>query len=218
MAKKFCLRSCCKSAFATIPLFTFFILFNTNLLAANMSNNSSANNSSTSKSGNTHYQKAILAGGCFWGVQELFRKQDGIIKTKVGYAGDNIVNPTYELVSTGLTKYAESIEITFDPAKISYEKILKFFFTIHNPTTIDRQENDVGKQYRSEIFYLNDEQKKIAQSVIIQANNSGVFKKPVVTKISQAGEFSEAEEHHQNYLQKNPYGYTCHHVRNEWKF
>jgi methionine-S-sulfoxide reductase len=164
------------------------------------------------------YQKAILAGGCFWGMEELFRKFDGVVKTSVGYVGGTIPNPTYEIVSSGLSNYAESIEITFDPKKTSYEKILKFFFTIHDPTQVNRQENDVGTQYRSEIFYLNDEQKKIAENVVAQANKSGVFKKPLATKISKAGKFWVAEDYHQDYLEKHPFGYTCHYVRNEWKF
>ncbi len=172
----------------------------------------------TTKSTELKYQKAILAGGCFWGMQELFRKVDGVVKTRVGYAGGKIANPNYKLVSSGLTGYAESIELTFDPNKISYEKILKFFFTIHDPTTQDRQQNDVGSQYRSAIFYLNDEQKTIAQNVVSQANKSGVFKSAVVTQIEKAGEFYEAEAEHQDYLEKNPYGYTCHFVRNDWKF
>ncbi len=163
-------------------------------------------------------QKAILAGGCFWGMQELFRKVDGVTKTRVGYIGGTIPNPNYKIISTGLSNHAESIEITFDPAKISYEKILKFFFTIHDPTTINQQQNDIGSQYRSAIFYLNDEQKKIADNVVFQANKSGVFKSPVVTKIEKAGEFYEAEAEHQDYLEKNPYGYTCHFVHSEWRF
>jgi len=167
---------------------------------------------------NNKHEKAILAGGCFWGMEELFRKLNGVVSTEVGYAGGTIPNPDYKLISSGLTGHAESIEITFDSQKISYEKILKFFFTIHDPTTIDRQENDVGSQYRSEIFYLNDEQKKVAESVIAQGNKSGVFKSPIVTKISKAGTFWPAENYHQKYLQKNPYGYTCHHPRAEWKF
>lgn len=171
---------------------------------------------STSQAAN--YQKAILSGGCFWGVEELFRKLDGVVKTEVGYSGGDVPNPTYDIVKTGLSGHAESIEITFNPQKISYEKILKFFFTIHDPTQLNRQQNDVGSQYRSEIFYLNDEQKIIAQKVVAQAEKSGVFKKPIVTKISKAKTFYSAEEFHQDYLQKNPYGYTCHHVREEWKF
>lgn len=164
------------------------------------------------------YETAILAGGCFWGMQELINSVAGVVNSKVGYIGGNIENPTYELISTGITNHAEAIEITFDPQKISYEKLLKFFFTIHDPTTLNRQENDIGTQYRSEIFYLDEAQKKIALEVIDKANKSGVFKKPVVTKTSKAGKFYAAEDYHQNYLKKNPYGYTCHHVREEWKF
>jgi len=164
------------------------------------------------------YEKAILAGGCFWGMEELIRQEKGVIKTVVGYTGGNVPNPTYEIVSTGLSGHAESIEITFDPSKTNYETILKFFFTIHDPTQVNRQQNDVGPQYRSEIFYLNDEQKIIAQKVVAEANASGVFKKPVATKITKASTFYPAEEYHQDYLQKHPFGYTCHHVREEWKF
>ncbi len=164
------------------------------------------------------YEKTILAGGCFWGMEELISKLDGVVSTRVGYAGGNIASPTYKIVTTGLTNHAESIEITFDPTKTNYEKILKFFFTIHDPTTLNRQQNDVGTQYRSAIFYLNDEQKTVAQKVVDQAQKSGVFKGKVVTQIEKAGEFYEAEDYHQNYLEKNPYGYTCHHVREEWKF
>jgi len=163
-------------------------------------------------------ETAILAGGCFWGMQELLGKLDGVISSEVGYIGGTIPNPTYKLVSTGLTNYAESIKVTFDPQKISYEKILKVFFTIHDPTTPDRQQNDVGSQYRSEIFYLNDEQKKIAEKVIAEGNAAKVFKEPIATRVSKAETFYVAEESHQNYLEKNPYGYTCHHVRSEWKF
>jgi len=170
------------------------------------------------KKSSPQYEKAILAGGCFWGMQELISSLKGVVKSEVGYTGGNIPNPTYEIVSSGLSGHTEAIEITFDPKKISYEKILKFFFTIHDPTTLNRQENDHGTQYRSEIFYLNDEQKIIAIKVLDQAQNSGVFKKPVVTKISKAEKFYVAEGYHQNYLKKNPYGYTCHHVREEWKF
>ena len=164
------------------------------------------------------YEKAILAGGCFWGMQELLSGIKGVVKTEVGYSGGNISNPTYKLILSGLTGHAESVEITFDPAKISYEKLLKFYFTIHDPTTLNRQENDVGSQYRSEIFYFDEVQKNLALNVIAQANKSKVFKKSVVTKVSKATKFYPAESYHQNYLKKNPYGYTCHHVREEWKF
>jgi methionine-S-sulfoxide reductase len=163
-------------------------------------------------------ETTILAGGCFWGVEELFRNLDGVKKTEVGYTGGAIVNPNYEVVKTGLSGHAESILIEFDPTKISYEKILKFFFTIHDPTQLNRQQNDIGSQYRSEIFYFNDKQKTIAEKVIKAANASGVFDKAVVTKISKASQFFSAEDYHQDYLQKNPFGYTCHHVRDQWKF
>ena len=166
----------------------------------------------------TNQEKTILAGGCFWGMEELFRNLDGVIGTEVGYSGGNIDNPDYKVVSSGLSGHAEAIEITFDPQKISYEKLLKFFFTIHDPTQLNRQENDVGSQYRSEIFYLNEAQKKIAEEVIAAGNASGVFKKPIVTKVTKAGKFWVAEKYHQDYLQKNPYGYSCHHARAEWKF
>lgn len=182
-------------------LITLFVFFSTQSLAAT-----------------SHYEKAILAGGCFWGMEELLRTVNGVVKTEVGYTGGNSINPTYELVSTGLTGHAEAVEVIFDPQKISYENLLKFFFTIHDPTTINRQEHDVGTQYRSEIFYFDDAQKSTALKVIAAANKSGVFKKSVVTQVLKAKTFYKAEEYHQNYLQKNPYGYTCHHVREEWKF
>jgi len=173
---------------------------------------------STSAFAAASHEKAILAGGCFWGMEELLRGVDGVVKTRVGYTGGDVANPNYKIVSSGLSGHAESVEVTFDPKKISYENLLKFFFTIHDPTTINRQENDIGTQYRSEIFYFNDEQKNTALKVIAAANQSGVFKKPIATAVSKAKTFYPAEEYHQNYLQKNPYGYTCHHVREEWKF
>ncbi len=170
------------------------------------------------KNNSTNYEKAILAGGCFWGMEELLSKLEGVVSTEVGYIGGNIPNPTYQIVTSGISNYAEAVEITFNPTKISYEKILKFFFTIHDPTQINRQENDVGSQYRSAIFYLNHNQKNIAQSVIEKANKSGVFKKPVVTTLEKAEIFYKAEDYHQDYLKKNPYGYTCHHPHKEWEF
>ena len=177
------------------------------------------NSSANAQKQSQKYEKAILAGGCFWGVEELFRKREGVIDTKVGYiGGKGDVKPTYALISLGITNYAESVEITFDPTKTNYEKILKFFFQIHDPTTLNRQQNDVGKQYRSEIFYLSNEQKNIAEDVIQQANKSGVFDGDVVTQISKAQRFYDAEDYHQDYLEKNPYGYTCHHAREDWKF
>lgn len=164
------------------------------------------------------YEKAILAGGCFWGVEELFSKLDGVIATKVGYTGGNIANPNYEIISTGISNHAESVEVAFNPQKITYENILKFFFTIHDPTTLNRQQNDVGSQYRSEIFYVDEKQRNSALKVIQKANQSGVFDGLVITKLSKAKIFYVAEAYHQSYLKKNPYGYTCHHPRAEWKF
>lgn len=163
-------------------------------------------------------QKAILAGGCFWGMEELIRKLPGIIKVEAGYTGGNIPNPDYEVVHSGLSGHAEAIEITFNPTQISYENILRFFFQIHDATTKNRQGNDVGSQYRSAIFYLNDEQKNVAEDLIKKANESGVFPGKIVTEVVKAKEFYDAEDYHQDYLQKNPGGYTCHRIRNDWKF
>jgi len=157
--------------------------------------------------------KATLAGGCFWGVEELFRQMPGVINTEVGYTGGNTENPRYEQVKTGSTGHAESIEIEFDPAKVSFEEILKFFFKLHDPTTENRQGNDIGSQYRSAIFYHDEEQKKAAEKVKALVHASGAWKKPVVTEIVPATKFYPAEGYHQDYLQKEPRGYTCHWVR-----
>ena len=156
---------------------------------------------------------ATLAGGCFWGVEELFRKLPGVIETRVGYTGGTTKNATYEQVTTGRTGHAEAIEITFDPSKITYEQILEFFFRIHDPTTANSQGNDVGSQYRSAIFVHDDQQKEVAERVKRTVEASGAWKGPVVTEIVPAGEFWSAEAYHQDYLQKNPGGYTCHYVR-----
>ena len=163
-------------------------------------------------------EKAILSGGCFWGMEDLFSKLKGVIDVKNGYAGGNVKNPTYNLIKTGLTGHAEAIEVTYDPKKISYEEILRFFFKIHDPTTLNKQGNDIGSQYRSAIFYLNDQQKEVAKNLIKKANDSGVFPGKIVTEVKEAGEFYNAEDYHQDYLEKNPYGYTCHKIRNEWEF
>lgn len=157
--------------------------------------------------------KATLAGGCFWGVEELLRALPGITKTEVGYTGGQTPNPRYETVKTGTTGHAEAIQVEFDPAKISYEEILRFFFTMHDPTTANRQGNDIGSQYRSAIFFHDEEQKKIAEQVKAAVDKSGAWKKPVVTEIVPATEFYSAEDYHQDYLQKHPSGYTCHWVR-----
>lgn len=156
---------------------------------------------------------ATLAGGCFWGVEELIRAQPGVVRTTVGYTGGTTASPVYETVKTGATGHAESIEIEFDPAKTSYEKILRFFFTMHDPTTLNRQGNDMGSQYRSAIFVHDEGQKRMAEKVIQHVETSGAWKKPVVTEVVPAGKFYPAEAYHQAYLQKHPNGYTCHWVR-----
>jgi methionine-S-sulfoxide reductase len=156
--------------------------------------------------------KAILAGGCFWGMQDLIRKQPGIISTRVGYSGGDVPNATYRNHGT----HAEAIEIEFDPAKVSYRKILEFFFQIHDPTTMNRQGNDRGTSYRSAIFYLDDEQKAVAEDTVADVNASGLWPGTVVTEIAPAGPFWEAEPEHQDYLEKYPNGYTCHFIRPGW--
>jgi peptide methionine sulfoxide reductase msrA/msrB len=154
-------------------------------------------------------QTATLAGGCFWGVEELIRKLPGVTDTEVGYTGGTVAHATYQ----NHEGHAEAIKITFDPAQISYEKILEFFFTIHDPTTMNRQGNDVGTSYRSAIFFHDDEQRKIAERVKAKVEKSGAWKRPIVTEIVPAKEFWTAEAYHQDYLQKNPNGYTCHYIR-----
>ena len=162
-------------------------------------------------------EKAILAGGCFWGMEDLIRKQDGVISTRVGYTGGQTANPTYKDICTGTTGHAESIEITFDPALTSYRKILEFFFQMHDPTTKNRQGNDIGTQYRSAIFYLSDEQKQTAEDLIKEIDDAAFLDAPVVTEITPASSFYKAEDYHQDYLEKNQGGYTCHFIRPLWK-
>lgn len=158
-------------------------------------------------------QEAILAGGCFWGVEELIRNLKGVLQTEVGYTGGVTPRPTYNDVKTGTTGHAEAIRIVFDPAQISYEDILKYFFRLHDPTTLNRQGNDRGTQYRSAIFYKSPEQKEVAERVIVEVDRSKKWKNPVVTTVIPASEFYPAEDYHQDYLQKNPGGYTCHFLR-----
>ena len=158
-------------------------------------------------------EQAILAGGCFWGVEELIRQQPGIISTEVGYTGGDVPNATYRNHGT----HAEGIRIEFDPEKISYRKLLEYFFMIHDPTTKDRQGNDRGTSYRSAIFYINEEQHKTADELIDEMNVSGKWPGKVVTEVAPASDFWSAEEEHQDYLQKHPYGYTCHFERPTWK-
>lgn len=161
-------------------------------------------------------EKAVFAGGCFWGMQDLIRKIPGVVATRVGYAGGTTSHATYATVKTGKTGHAESIEITFDPAVVSYRRLLEFFFQIHDPTTVDRQGNDHGSQYRSAIFYLDDAQKQTAQAVIAAVEASGRWPGKVVTELAPAGPFWEAEPEHQDYLERYPWGYTCHFVRPDW--
>ncbi|MEP6483308.1 MAG: peptide-methionine (S)-S-oxide reductase MsrA [Rudaea sp.] len=158
-------------------------------------------------------ERAILAGGCFWGMQDLIRKKPGVISTRVGYSGGDVKNATYRNHGT----HAEAIEIVFDPAQISYREILEFFFQIHDPTTRDRQGNDLGASYRSAIYYTSDEQERVAEDTIDDVNASGLWPGKVVTEVAPAGDFWEAEPEHQDYLEKYPSGYTCHFPRPNWR-
>jgi len=157
-------------------------------------------------------EKAILAGGCFWGMQALLRKQPGIIHTRVGYTGGDVPNATYR----NHGNHAEGVEVEFDHDIICYRNLLAVFFQIHDPTTIDRQGNDCGTSYRSEIFYFSDEQRDIALKIIEDINASGLWPARVVTKVSPAGDFWEAEPEHQDYLERYPGGYSCHFPRSDW--
>ena len=158
-------------------------------------------------------ETALLAGGCFWGMQELIRRQPGVLSTRVGYSGGDVPNATYRNHGT----HAEAIEIVFDPARTSYRDILEFFFQIHDPTTPNRQGNDRGSSYRSAIFYAAEEQQRIAEDTIADVEASGLWPGKVVTELAPAGPFWEAEPEHQDYLQRYPGGYTCHFVRPGWK-
>jgi len=156
-------------------------------------------------------KKAILAGGCFWGMEELFRAQPGVIDTEAGYTGGENDDPTYK----HHPGHAEALEITYDPEQTSYEALLDFFFRIHDPTTKDQQGNDIGSAYRSAIFYNGEEEKQQAEKIIQIVNDSGRWKNPVVTTLEPLSVFHQAEGYHQDYLQKNPGGYTCHFIRGE---
>lgn len=157
---------------------------------------------------------ATLAGGCFWGMEDILRKVPGILETTVGYTGGTTEGPTYKEICTGKTGHAESLQIEFDPSKISYAEILdKYFFRMHDPTTLNRQGGDNGTQYRSAIFYHSDAQKKQAEASIQKSSESGLWKSKIVTEVTPAGPFWAAEEYHQDYLMKNPGGYTCHYIR-----
>jgi peptide-methionine (S)-S-oxide reductase len=158
-------------------------------------------------------ERAVLAGGCFWGVQDLVRKLPGVISSRTGYSGGDVANATYRNHGT----HAEAVEIIFDPAKISYRDLLEFFFQIHDPSTKNRQGNDVGLSYRSAIYYTSDEQKRVAEDTIADVDASDIWPGKVTTTVEPAGPFWEAEPEHQDYLQRIPDGYTCHWVRPNWK-
>jgi peptide-methionine (S)-S-oxide reductase len=157
-------------------------------------------------------ERAILAGGCFWGVQDLVRRQPGVISTRVGYSGGDVANATYR----NHAGHAEAIEIIFNPAVTTFRAVLEFFFQIHDPTTMNRQGNDVGDSYRSAIFYTSDEQKAVAEDTIADVDASGLWPGKTVTEVTPAGDFWEAEPEHQDYLERIPNGYTCHFVRPGW--
>lgn len=154
---------------------------------------------------------AYLAGGCFWGVEELLRKVPGIISTEVGYSGGITANPTYNDVKTGTTGHAEAIRVEYDETKLPYRELLNLFFKLHDPTTLNRQGNDVGTQYRSAIFFQDEEERAEAEATI--RDNSGFWKRPITTSLERFTQFYSAEDYHQDYLQKNPGGYTCHYWR-----
>ncbi len=157
---------------------------------------------------------AVLAGGCFWGMEDLLRKVPGVVETEVGYSGGDTPSPSYNVVKAGRTGHAEAVRVVFDPKQLSFAELLEsWFFRMHDPTTENRQGNDVGTQYRSAIFYTSPEQKQTAQEVIARVNGSGKWKRPVVTQVVAAGAFTGAEDYHQDYLEKNPGGYTCHFLR-----
>ncbi|MGE0639362.1 MAG: bifunctional methionine sulfoxide reductase B/A protein [Thermoanaerobaculia bacterium] len=158
-------------------------------------------------------ETALLAGGCFWGMEEILRDIPGVVETEVGYTGGTLPNATYEDVKKGTTGHAESVKVVFDPERLSFEQLLGWFFRMHDPTTKNRQGNDVGTSYRSAIFYESEAQKATAEAVFARVDASGKWKRPLVTEITAAGPFWPAEEYHQDYLQKHPGGYTCHFLR-----
>ncbi len=158
-------------------------------------------------------ETAILAGGCFWGMEELVRRMPGVLSTRVGYTGGDVRNATYRNHGT----HAEALEVVFDPRRISYRQILEFFFQVHDPTTANRQGNDLGPSYRSAIFYLDDAQKRMAEQTVADVDASGLWPGKAVTEIAAASDFWEAEPEHQDYLERNPNGYTCHFIRPGWK-
>ena len=188
----------------------YLSLFETGASDATASN-APANDATADKSATR--EVALLAGGCFWGMEELVREIPGVLKTEVGYTGGTLPDATYPDVKTGTTGHAESLRVAFDPSRLSYEELLDYFFRMHDPTTLNQQGNDVGTQYRSAIFVADDQQRRVAEEVVKRVAASGKWKRPIVTEIVPAGEFYTAEGYHQDYLQKNPNGYTCHFMR-----
>jgi peptide-methionine (S)-S-oxide reductase len=158
-------------------------------------------------------ERALLAGGCFWGVEDLLRRREGVISTRVGYSGGEVPNATYR----NHGRHAEAVEVVFDPAALTYRDLLEFFFQIHDPSTPQRQGNDRGASYRSAIFYIGEKQRAVAEDTIADVDASGIWPGKVVTEVTPAGDFWEAEPEHQDYLERNPSGYTCHFVRPGWK-
>jgi len=160
-----------------------------------------------------NHERAVLAGGCFWGMQDLIRKYDGVISTRVGYTGGDVPNATYRNHGS----HAEAIEIIYDPSVITYRELLEFFFQIHDPSTVNRQGNDRGESYRSAIYYTSDAQKREAEDTIADVDASGLWPDKVVTEVEPVSDFWEAEPEHQDYLERIPNGYTCHFIRPDWK-
>jgi len=158
-------------------------------------------------------ERAVLAGGCFWGVQQLIRRMPGVVSTRVGYSGGEVDNATYR----NHGNHAEAVEITFDPDQISFRELLEFFFQIHDPSTPNRQGNDLGASYRSTIFYTSEEQRRMAEDTIADVNASGLWPGKAITEVTEVGPFWEAEPEHQDYLERIPHGYTCHFIRPDWK-
>jgi peptide-methionine (S)-S-oxide reductase len=167
----------------------------------------------TTRGVNDQRETAVLAGGCFWGMQDLLRAKDGVLSTRVGYTGGQNEHPTYR----NHPGHAEAVEVVYDPRRITYRELLEFFFQVHDPTTLNRQGNDVGTSYRSAIFYQDDQQRDIANATIEDVEASGLWPGRVVTEVTPAGTFWEAEPEHQDYLVKHPHGYTCHYVRPQWQ-
>jgi methionine-S-sulfoxide reductase len=171
------------------------------------------NDTNSDKDNANSRETAVLAAGCFWGVEEILRAVPGVLETEVGYAGGTLENPTYQDVVRGDTGHAEAIRVVFDPSRLSYEALLDYFFRLHDPTTLNRQGNDRGSQYRSAIFFCTSQQKETALRVIAGVNESGKWRDAVVTEVTAVGQFYSAEEYHQDYLRKNPGGYSCHILR-----